>query len=330
MSWFFKTVVNFRHRLYESKILPVHFATLPVVSIGNVVVGGAGKTQVALFLAEALSKEMRVAILSRGYLSKAEHAKEPVHVDVEKHTALECGDEPWMLASRLKSTFVLVNKNRFKSALKAEKLGAQMLVLDDGMQHRELHRDFEFVVLDGSDPFGGGHFFPKGRLRDDLRQLKRADLILFIGSPTEEIKGKVAQLTEAKQVEMKINATKIFSLAGEKIESIQNRRVAVFCGIGNPQRFVNSIEACGADVVASHFARDHDVMKEKSLYQFAARSKERGAEYLLCTEKDKVKLPSLNPPLPIGWVRADLEIVKNRGAWDKTLSEMKYLAGIPQ
>jgi tetraacyldisaccharide 4'-kinase len=324
-SWLYQAGVRLRHFLYDRQIFTKQFAPLPVVSIGNVVAGGAGKTQTTLLLAELLAKDLRVAILSRGYRGGAEHAKHPLLVDVNKHSADLCGDEPWLLASRLSSTLVIVNKNRFKSALEAEKLGAQMLVLDDGMQHRKLHRDFEIVVVDGKVPFG--KYLPRGRLREDLQRLKGADLILFVGVPSEEVEREVASLSAAPQVAARITLAGPFQLDGGQAEAIKGKNVALFCGIGNPARFVKTVEELGAQIVAAHFSPDHRILKEKGLRQFATLSKERGAALLLCTEKDKVKLSKSDLPLPVGWVRATLEIVKNQQVWIKTVNEIKLLVG---
>lgn len=318
--------VCFRHYLYDKKILKKKIASLPVVSIGNVVAGGAGKTQAALMLAEQLSEEIRVAILTRGYKGKAENAKEPLHVDIGRHSALFCGDEPWLLASRLASSFILVNKNRFKSAQKARELGAEVLVLDDGMQHRELHRDFEIVIIDGKTPFGP--FLPKGTLREDLKRLKNADLILFVGTPLEEIEKAVALQTAAPQVIVKIAESGLFSLDGKEVGALSGKEVGVFCGIGDPARFVRTVQELGAHVVATHFSKDHHIMEEKNLRKFASFAKEKGAKLLICTEKDKVKLACTDFSLPIVWLRTTLQIVGNQMAWSKLVNEIKSFARV--
>ena len=324
LSLFYYWGVRFRHYLYDNKILKKKNAPLPVISIGNVVVGGAGKTQATLLLAEQLAGEIRVAILSRGYKGGSENAKEPLFVNIERDSVQICGDEPWLLASRLSTSFVIVNKNRFKSSLKAKKLGAQLVVLDDGMQHRELHRDFEIVVIDGKTPFGA--YLPKGRLREDLKRLKKADLILFVGSPAEEVEGKVISQTSAPRVVAKIAVDGPFCLDGKEAGELKGKEVGVFCGIGDPARFVRTVEELGAHVVATHFMRDHHSLGEKDLIKFALFSKEQGATLLVCTEKDKVKLTPGNFPLPIAWIRATLQIVSNQEAWSKAVNKIKSLA----
>lgn len=322
-SWLFSTAVRLRHFFYDRKIFTQKIAPLPVISIGNVVVGGTGKTQVALLLAELLSQDMRVAVLARGYKSVAEHAKEPMLVDVTRHCPKTCGDEPWLLASRLRSAFIVVNKNRYKSSLEAKKLGAQVIVLDDGMQHRKLHRDFEIVVIDGQFPLG--KFLPQGRLREDLSRLKSAHFILFIGTPEESIQKTVSCYSTAPHAVAKIVPSGLFCLDGQQATSLKDIPVAIFCGIGNPTRFVKTVEEMGAHVVATHFCSDHQAMSEKALNRFALLARSRGARILVCTEKDKVKLSQCSGhlPLPIVWVKVALEIIENKEAWSSAVHAVK-------
>jgi tetraacyldisaccharide 4'-kinase len=326
LSLLYAWALYVRHWLYDRKWLVQKHAPLPVVSIGNLVSGGVGKTQVALLLAEALED---VAILSRGYRGRAEKGREPV-LATPLLTAEACGDEPWLLASRLPHAQVIVHPDRYRSALFAEKLGARVLLLDDGMQHRKLFRNVEIVVLCGSDPFGGGHFLPRGFLREDPARLKHADLVVFVGKPSERVEEKVAALTQAPCVEAYVCVKEVRSLIDEPIPSLDGRKIGIFCGIGNPGRFTASMKDLGADVVAVRYLPDHRTIGEKELQTFAALCKERGAEYLLCTEKDRVKLPSFaaSSPVPIGWARVELEIVRNREAWDRMTKEITLLAGM--
>ncbi len=327
LSVVYALCVGARHWLYDRKWLNPKHAPLPVVSIGNLVAGGVGKTQVALLLAEELED---VAILSRGYRGEAEKGKVPLLVVPKTSSPQVCGDEPWLLASRLPKARVIVHRNRYLSALEAEKLGAKVLLLDDGMQHRSLFRDLEIVVLGGSDPFGGESFLPRGFLREDPKRLARADLVVFVGEPTLRVKERVSALTDAPCVVTQIGVKGTYHLDGKQLPSLEGKKVGLFCGIGNPSRFVISVEKQGATVVASHYLPDHKTMGKKELQTFADLCLQRGAEFLLCTEKDKVKLPkyAAASPLPVGWVAVELEITRNREAWDKMTKEITLLAGL--
>lgn len=329
-SIIFKTAVQIRHGLYDKGILFQHKLSLPVVSIGNLVVGGTGKTQIALLLAKELLLSMKVALLCRGY--RARRGKSfPLFIDGQSYE--ECGDEPWLLASRLPGAFVASGKDRIASAHEAERRGADVLVLDDGMQHRRLRRDLEIVAIDGSDPFGGGHFLPRGMLREDPKRLSQADLVVIVGEMALRDKAKLAELSSAPCVEVKIVPQPIRELVSDlPLTPLQRGTpVGVFCGIGNPERFFKQVEAMGLTVVATHALPDHKKIGKKEMEAFAVLSKQKGAECLLCTEKDKVKLSEADVPkaLPVGWIPVDLEIVDGQTAWDKMLQKIKQLAGIP-
>ncbi len=317
LSWGFQSGVFLRNRLYDSGWLAKKYAPLPVVSVGNIVAGGSGKTQVVLLLAQAVKG---AAIVSRGYKGRAEKSAKALVVSPEKHSFELCGDEPWMLARRLPSTTVIVSRDRFLGAVEANRLAHRLVILDDGMQHRKLHRDLNLVVLGGSDPFGEGKFLPKGKLREDPRRLRDADLVVFVGEASENDRQKVSELTDAPQVVAKTRLS----------ESFEEERVGLFCGIGYPERFRRDVEKSGGEVVAAHYMRDHQSIGERELFTFALRAKNLGAKRLLCTEKDGVKLAKFvtKCPLPVSWVRADLEIVENRSAWDRLTMQMNVLAGI--
>ena len=320
--------VRCRHWLYDRKILPRQFAPLPVVSIGNLVVGGAGKTQVALLLARQLADSIPVAIVSRGYRSLAEHAHEPLVVDIPTQSVHSVGDEPWLLASRLAdyAACVVVGKRRFKGALTAKKWGARLVILDDGMQHRALHRDFEIVVIDGKTALDS--FLPKGRLREDPARLKSADLILFIGHPESSLVKDISKHTQAPQAIARIISEGVFDLQDADLGSIKGIKVAVFCGIGNPFRFVKTVQELGAHVVLTLFSQDHQIPSEHELMGFAQAAQKKGASFLICTEKDKVKLFYKELPLPVVWIKANLQLIQNVEIWVKMVNEMKLIAGM--
>ena len=169
--------------LYEKGWMRRYVPPVPlVISVGNIVAGGTGKTPVTLLLAGAFYERFTVAILSRGYRSKAEKLDAPVLLcegQGPTFPASYCGDEPYLFAQRLPKAIVIVGGDRKKASFLAAKAGAQAIFLDDGMQHRRLVRDFDVVVVDVGDPFGQGYFLPRGFLRDDICSLARANLIIL-------------------------------------------------------------------------------------------------------------------------------------------------------
>ena len=252
ISYGFGGVVRRRNRLYERGFLEQRKSQIPVVSVGNIVAGGTGKTPVTLLLAERLLRELRVAIVSRGYLSEAEKRKEPLLVSEGQGPLFGpkmCGDEVYLLSTRLPKAIVVAGRDRFKAANMAANAGADVVLLDDGMQHRQLARDIEVVVVNGLDPYGGGYFLPRGHLRDEPRRLREADLIVV--NEGDEIEENVPQVV------MENRPQKIFLPDGKEMHLALGSCVGVFCGVGNPTCFVETVEKMGHKVVVTHFLRDH-------------------------------------------------------------------------
>jgi len=299
-AWGYGAVVKSRNHFYNKR--GGVKVSVPVVSVGNIVVGGTGKSDVVAALAEALPG--RVAIISRGYGVKI---TKPFVVQPH-HGAEKCGDEPRMLASRLKNVIVVVGPDRVTAARLAIGKGADILLLDDGMQHRNLHRDFEVVVVDGSNPLGRNHFLPKGLLRDDPKRLKEANLVIVTG-------GEEALPPSA--VRMRGQVEGVFTLMGEKIETLRGVGVALFCGIGNPERFVKTVTELGAEIRGKLFLPDHTGVEEAQLANLLVAS---GASYLVCTEKDRVKLKKSS--LPILWIKRRLVVDENAECWQNALAKI--------
>jgi tetraacyldisaccharide 4'-kinase len=298
-----------RNAAYDSGIFPTHDAGIPVISIGNIVAGGTGKTPLVQFLAEELSKTFSVAILSRGYRSSVEKTGENLQVVSETAVAI-CGDEPYWLAKKLSQVQVWVGKNRHTSAESAKKKGAEIIVMDDGMQHRQLKRDFEIILVDGKDPLGKGFFLPRGLLRDSPSRLSKADCIVVI-DPVKNIEKQLRRFTKAPIIYAKMKTDL----------SLKGKRAAVFCAIGRPERFLNSVREAGGEIVATFFKPDHEPFHSDELQKFADESK---ADVLVCTEKDHVKLAAgFQCKLQLISFPSQLEISSNNEAWEQLLSNIK-------
>lgn len=307
LSYLYRTGVRLRNEAYDRGILAVHACGLPVISIGNIVAGGTGKTPFVKFLAQELSKNFRVAILSRGYRSAVEKTGETLQV-IPTTDVSQCGDEPCWLARSLPQVQVWVGKNRLKSAQQAQQNGADVILMDDGMQHRQLKRDFEIILVNGEDPFGKGFFLPRGLLRDSPHRLAKADCIVAI-NPSSQIEEQLRSFTQAPL----ICARTVSEL------SLTGKKVAVFCAIGRPERFLKSVRETGGEIVASFFKPDHEPFHAEELRDFAEKS---GADALVCTEKDHVKLASdFKCQLPIIPLPSRLEI--SSAAWEQILNKIQ-------
>ncbi|SPN73648.1 Tetraacyldisaccharide 4'-kinase,tetraacyldisaccharide 4'-kinase,tetraacyldisaccharide 4'-kinase,Tetraacyldisaccharide-1-P 4'-kinase [Chlamydia serpentis] len=284
-----------------------------VISVGNIVIGGAGKTPTVLWLAEALRlKGYSCGVLSRGYKSESSRRKELTIVNAKEHSASYVGDEPLLMAEKLPEGCVWVHKDRRVSAAKAaEKF--DFLLLDDGLQYRKLHKDIEIAVVNGQDPLGGHAFFPKGRLRDFPARLKTVDAIV-INDGGEESETLVKSISDALRVSVvpKI-ASVVWTHNGEHIseETLRDLRVGVFCGLGFPQGFLNMLKKAGIRVLGKYLLPDHVGITKKELNYFCQQMVMRQGQGLLCTEKDSVKLPRLSEDsslLPIGKVQMRLSV----------------------
>jgi tetraacyldisaccharide 4'-kinase len=251
---------------------------LPVICVGNFTAGGAGKTPVVLMLADALSKRgERPFVISRGYGGKL-HG--PVRVDLHHHTVNDCGDEPLLLAAHVPT---VVARNRVEGAAFAQKWGATVLLLDDGLQNARLSKDFTIAVVDGVVGNGNGFCVPSGPLRAPLTaQLPFVDAILVIGREP----GLPIFQTANKPVmdgQLQPDADAVASLCG--------LRLLAFAGIGRPEKFFETLRQSGLDVVQTHAFADHHPY---SLADISALRREAAYKKLtlVTTEKDMVRVGS--------------------------------------
>jgi tetraacyldisaccharide 4'-kinase len=264
-----------------------------VVSVGNLVVGGAGKTPLTAFLATGLRKRgHRVAIASRGYGRSAPDAVTVVSDGRHVHSRQEiAGDEAMVLAAHSPGVPVLVGRDRALVALRALSVfGADLLVLDDGFQHHRLHRDVDVVTFDGALGFGSGRVLPRGPLREPASALAAAQLIGVVDGPlpaadAARIGRAAAGATrfEARRVARDLRPLR----GGEGVSpsSLRGIEVGMIAALANPRGFRRTLEALGARVVAERFFRDHHRYRRRDLRGLAKK-----APLWITTEKDAVKL----------------------------------------
>lgn len=301
-----------------------------VISVGNIVAGGAGKTPVTLMIAEAFYQDYPLAILARGYRSQAEKLSSPVIVSRghgPTHPASYTGDEAYLMAENLPRSTVIVGRNRRESSYIAAKMGAKLILLDDGMQHRRVQRDKEVVVMDLNDPWGLGYSLPRGLLRESKSGLKRADLIVVNHGGDQkafdQLKMEISHFTSAPIISTKIEVVGVFDLNGEPVY-IYGRKVAIFCGIAHPDYFVKTVSSLGADIALEHFVGDHEGVSLDTLLWFSEAARNEGAEFLVCTEKDKVKISGhIDEVLPIVWVKMRLSIIEGQKEFDHFIEKGK-------
>src|SRR5438067_1496779 len=335
-SKLFQAAIKLRRFLYNVRILRDSTLGVQVIAIGNLTVGGTGKTPVVEKFARALSDQGRnVAILSRGYRSKPKPVHEwlvnklllrddttPPRVVSDGRSLLldseMAGDEPYMLASNLKDVVVLVDKDRVKSGRYAiEKFGCDTLLLDDGFQYWKLHgRRQDIVLIDRQQPFGNERLLPRGTLREPPSHLARASTIFITKSDgnTAELRRRISQLNPTagiiECIHHPLYLEDVFTGQQVGLEYLKGRRVASLSGIAQPESFEQSLVQLGAELVYAKRFADHHRFTQQEVLNAINRSKKRQAETIITTQKDAVRFPKIDRrDLPIYFMRVEIKIL---------------------
>ena len=277
--------VSRRNRRFDRGITPIHRVNVPVVSVGNLTLGGTGKTPLVEWIARWYrTRNVRVSIVSRGYGAEAGSRN----------------DEARELEQKLPDVPHVQNADRVAAAAIAiEELETQLIVLDDGFQHRRLGRDLDIVLLDALEPFGFEHVFPRGTLREPLRGLRRADAVILSRAdmlePAErgKIRGRVERLApKAAWAEIRHVPVELLSSGGQtkSIEELKNAKIAAFCGVGNPAGFRHTLESCGYDIIGFRDFPDHHRYLRDDIESLSAWVQTLDVEAAVCTHKDLVKI----------------------------------------
>jgi len=335
-SKLFQVAVKVRRWLYNVRILRDKTLGIQVIAIGNLTVGGTGKTPVV----EKFARELRdagrtVAILSRGYRSKPTplHQKivnklllrddktPPRIVSDGKSLLLDselAGDEPYMLASNLKDVVVLVDKDRVKSGRYAiEKFGCDTLLLDDGYQYWDLQgRRHDVVLIDRQQPFGNEHLLPRGTLREPPSHLARAHTIFITKSDgkTAELRERIGRLNSTAAIIECVHQPMYFEdvFTGERkgLELLTGKKVASLSGIAQPESFEHSLGKLGGELVYSKRFADHHRFTQQEILNAINRAKKRQADIIVTTQKDAVRFPKIDRrDLPFYFMRVEIKIV---------------------
>ena len=285
----FEGLVRLRVRLYEQGVFRRRRMACKVISVGNLTVGGTGKTPMVLWLAERLVAEgKRVGILTRGYRGAESH---------EARGSL-LSDEVALLRARLRAKVQFgIGADRYAKGLMLAGHGVEWFVLDDGFQHLQLARDVDIVLIDATDPFGGGHLLPTGRLREPRSALARADVVVITRS--EHAPAVEAVIRRHTAAPVFYAQTRLKALSALPAEGEQGKpapadwralKFFAFCGIGNPAAFFDDLQRWGVHVVGTAAYRDHYRYAQRDAQKLEQRAEAAGAQALLCTEKDVFNL----------------------------------------
>ncbi len=354
-SWLFNGVVQLRLWLYRHRIFHDQPLGCLVVVVGNLTVGGTGKTPVVEKFARALQERGRkVAILSRGYKSKAPplwkkfwrwltHTEEPPPRIVSDGTRVlldseHAGDEPFMLARNLPGVVVLVDKNRVKAgAFAIKKFGCDTLVLDDGFQYLPLKGQLNLLLVDKTNPFGNGHLLPRGVLREPIKHLSRASYVFLTksnGQRDHELEAVIAknnpgvdiiECAHRPQYLQRLGGPRGTPEGREPLTFLKGRRVLAFSGIATPESFEKFLRDLGALIVARERFLDHYRFAKEDFDELVAQAQREGAECLVTTEKDAVRIPDdWSWPLPLYYLRLEIELISGAADFNEAVSRICF------
>ncbi|MDR2603642.1 MAG: tetraacyldisaccharide 4'-kinase [Puniceicoccales bacterium] len=347
LSFLFTLIVKTRHFLYAKRIFTSDVLGCPVIVVGNLTVGGTGKTPVVEKIARELHERGRkVAILSRGYKSKSEprwrtfvrwmtHRDEPPPKVVSngKSVLLDsevAGDEPFMLAKNLPGVVVIVDKDRVKAGYYAiNKFGVDIIILDDGFQYFPLRGHVNLLLIDKTNPFGNKYLLPRGILREPISQIKRASYILltksnnvFNDSITDMIKlyNPDAKIIECAHFSR--NLSTIHDNEVKPVNIIEGEKIMVFSGIASPDGFEGFLLQNGAEIVYKKRFVDHHRFSKNELENIFNIACAREATLAITTEKDAVRIPKdFAFPIPAYFLKIDIEIVSGEEIFEEAISK---------
>jgi tetraacyldisaccharide 4'-kinase len=319
-----------RLALYQQGAFSIERVAAPVISVGNITSGGTGKTPLVAWLARAVAREgKRACILTRGY--GRENPKSRVLVSDGERVladAREGGDEPLMLALMLRGMAAVVcDPNRVEAARWAMKnLNSEVFILDDGFQHLRIARDLDIVTVDAMNPWGGKHLLPRGTLREPLAGLKRADCLVITradqSTDMDALRAEASRLSGGRPIFL--SSTKLsrvrplIQTTTQQDHSINTlaQPFAAFCAIGNPQAFFKQLDDGGVRPAYTRAFADHHVYTQSEIDALSGEARARGAQALLTTAKDAVKLQSINFSLPCYVLEVEIVFDEEAGLLD--------------
>jgi tetraacyldisaccharide 4'-kinase len=323
----YEWVVRMRALLYDLGVKRSKRLPCPVISVGNITVGGTGKTPLVMALAQGLAKRgIRTAILTRGYKGK----KTSGHVASDGQSIFlspeESGDEPYLMSKTLRGTPVVIGKNRFSAGEKALlQFGVDGLLLDDGYQHLQLYRDLNILLIDATIGFGDRHLLPRGILREPLEQLRRASLILLTKVDHPEAPRPLEEELRKRHPSLPIFHSHFepLGLIGpreerEELHALRGKKVLALSGIANPDSFSSLLKKCGMQVIREKVFPDHHRYTQEDIRSIG--EKKGGVDWIVTTEKDMVKLAGLDMGhLPIRALHIEMRIWEEEHFFERVM-----------
>jgi tetraacyldisaccharide 4'-kinase len=315
LSLLYGAVTRTRLSLYRRGTFQTTKLERPVISIGNITTGGTGKTPLVEYVARTVAAHgKKVCILTRGYGRKDPHLQVIVSDGYGVLASpTEAGDEPYLLATRLKGLAAVISSaDRIAAGREAIKdFGTDCFVLDDGFQHLRLARDLNVVTIDATNPWGGGRLLPHGRLRESIEGLSRADCVVITRCDQVEsvdgLREEILRLTGGKPIfESRMRMVRMTPLKNGGEALVTPARVGAFCAVGNPASFFESLRRAGYQLGLERSFPDHHVYSQDEIDSVSRAARDAGADVLVTTAKDAVKLRALE--FSISCYVAEIEI----------------------
>lgn len=321
LSVLWSVLARLRRSAHDAGLLASRQLSLPVISVGNLTVGGTGKTPAVAWLVERLAERgLASAVLSRGYRRKS-RTSVSLHTASESADPLLMGDEPAMLARRFvtaaPNTIFAVGADRYSTGQEVERQnGIHFLVLDDGFQHLRLRRSLNIVLVDCTNPFGNGFCLPLGRLREPVESLRCADIALLTrthpGSTHDRLRERLLEINPWIQIfRSRMTTRSLIDASTEDpadLESLRGKRVGVFCGIGNPASFHRQVSDTGAEIVFTRDFNDHYRYAQSDLDSLSRAASASDASALVTTAKDAMNLNGLTLPMRLYVLEIELTV----------------------
>ena len=333
LSFIYGLGVRLRLIAYRIGALKTRSLSAYILSIGNITVGGTGKTPFVAMLAEwADRKGFKAAILSRGYKGKRISESIVVSDGTEVLASVDiAGDEPVLLARKLSSVPVLVSKKRHTAGdLAVRRFGSEILLLDDGYQHLSLRRDLNVLLIDARRQFGNGFLLPRGPLREPLEEIRRADLIVITKCTTDCTGDSLDGFLQSNFPDKPVYRSRhlsdqiVFPVLGETYspDFIASKKLVAFTGLAHPGDFLQMVESLGAQVVHFEAFPDHHLFAERELGNLVSRKKALGADFLLTTEKDWVRIDGrVEVDVDIAVLKIKMGLLSDSDAFFKIIME---------
>ncbi len=325
-------VARVRSLGYRKGILRRHHLDGVVISVGNLTVGGTGKTPMVLWLAERLLADGKnVGILTRGYRGKAVGASAKTSQTNARPGAISTSDEVQLLQSRLGERVPLgVGADRYKSGVALADRGVNWFILDDGFQHLQLARNVDIVLIDAGKPFGGGHLLPAGRLREPRAALERAHLIVITRSKhAPAIESVVRRHSAAPIFYAHTELSSLYCRTHSQFAASEapSNRLFAFCGIGNPAAFIADLRDWGFHIAGHRFFPDHHRFSASDIAEIEKQAKKSGATALICTEKDNFNLAEPPPSMDLWICSISLHVDEADDFWQALMKNAQSSMG---